>query len=245
MKIDNFLLMSGEDIPLISANLVIHNPTIKEIATVFLYENDFLTGFEFLFFEKTKLGQKEQTMLQSLSDYEILVALLNNSEEDIPMKKQLGFLKNFLSLLFNKYDIEYNEDNIVLTQNNHVYFIDENVFNQIKQAVHQMFPFKGKEVLDFNPQSKRAKEIAEKIKKGREKIEKQKRQNKGLDSLFEKYVSILSIGLKMPIKELYQCTVFQLFNMFERYEKKITYDVHLKAQLAGATGMKDVDHWMM
>lgn len=244
VRIDKFLLMSGEDIPFMSANIIIHNPTIQEITKVFLYENNFLTGFEFLFFSKDKIGEEEQRVLAALSDYEILITLLNN-EQSTPMKKQIMLLKKFLQLLFNNYEIEYREDSIVLKQGEYICIIDENLFNQIKDIVKQMFPFKNKEELDFNPQNERARQIAEKIKKGKAIVEKEKRDNDGIISLFEKYISILTIGLQIPINELYQCTVFQLFNMFERYEKKLTYDVHLQAQLAGATGMKQVDHWMM
>ena len=244
MKIDDFLLLSGEDIPLTSSNIIIHNPTIQELAQFFLDETSFLTGFEFLFFSKDKMSKNEQQMLSALSDFEVLLALLSMTN-DSPMKNQLDCLKKFLLLLFKNYDIEYKKENIILTKDKHLIVIDEILFSEIKQAINQIFPFKQKEGLDFNPQNERAKQIAEKIKKGREKIQKKKKQDGQSDSLFEKYISILSIGLQIPMRELYQCTVYQLLNMFERYEKKEVYDVHLKAQLAGATGMKEVDHWMM
>ena len=271
MIIDKFLLMSGEDIPLTTSNIVIHHPTLQELVNVFLYEDNFLTGFEFLFFSKDKLNEEEQIILQSLSDFEILLALLSQSEKS-PMKIQLNFLKQFLftfltdddeaslnsfisnknflkqflSLLFNQYEIKYNEEHIVLNKGKYTYIIDEQLFDDLKIIINQMFPFhRGNKQVDFNPSSKRAKEIADKIKKGREKVAKNKAKKEGAESLFDKYISILSVGLQIPIKQLYKNTTYQLFNMFERYEKKITYDVHLKAQLAGATGMKDVDHWMM
>lgn len=248
MKIDDFLLMSGEDIPLTSSNIIVHHPTIQEIVNVFLYENSFLTGFEFLFFSKDKLGKQEQQMLSALSDFEVLLTLLSIEQEqqNFPMKLQLDCLKKFFSLLFKHYDtIEYKKEDIILNKDNHVYIIDEQIFSILKNVIKQMFPFKTKEGMDFNPQSERARQIAEKIKKGREKIAKQRQEQGETDSLFERYISILSVGLQIPIKNLFQCTIFQILNMFERYEKKEVYDVHLKAQLAGATGMKEVDHWMM
>lgn len=245
MIIDKFLLMSGEDIPLTSSNIIIHHPTLQELVNVFLYEDNFLTGFEFLFFSKDKLEEKEQVILHALSDFEILLALLSQSEKS-PMKQQLEYLKQFLSLLFNQYEIKYNEEHIVLNKGKYTYIIDEQLFDELKNIINQMFPFhRGEKQMNFNPSSKRAQEIADKIKKGREKVAKSKAKKEGAESLFEKYISILSVGLQIPIKQLYKNTTYQLFNMFERYEKKITYDVHLKAQLAGATGMKDVDHWMM
>ena len=36
----------------------------------------------------------------------------------------------------------------------------------------------------------------------------------------------------------------KLFDEFKRYELKVSNDIYLKAQLAGATGMDEVDNWM-
>lgn len=245
MEIDNFLLLSGEDILLTDSNIIIYNPTIKDIVCFFLNETKFLTGFEFLFFSKSRLDNSEQQLLTEVSDFEVLMTLLNMSDTNTSLKSQLDCFKKFLLLLFKNYDIEYREDGILLSQGQHAFLIDEKIFNEVKNVVNQMFPFKKQQGIDFNPQSERARQIAEKIKKAREKLQKTKGQKTGADGLFEKYISILSIGLQIPIKELYKCTVYQLLNMFERYEKKEVYDVYLKAQLAGATGMKEVDHWMM
>jgi hypothetical protein len=42
MELSNLLLLSGNDIPFIEANLTIHTPTIKEIG--FIGEDDFYIG---------------------------------------------------------------------------------------------------------------------------------------------------------------------------------------------------------
>ena len=39
-------------------------------------------------------------------------------------------------------------------------------------------------------------------------------------------------------------TVYQLFNEFERFERKISYDAWYSAKLAGAEGLEDVDNWL-
>lgn len=246
MKIDNFLLMSGVDIPLTSSNIVIHNPTINELATVFLYEDDFLTGFEFLFFSKDRLSHNEQEALAALSDFDILLALLM-SDDDAVMKHEIQCVKNLLCLLFKQYDkIEYNESGICLIKDEYTYIIDDNLFVDFKKIINQMFPLKkNKKDADFNPQSRKAKEIAEKLKKGRERVLQQQKAQGINESLFDRYISILSVGLQMSVLEFFNWNVYQLFSIFERYEKKEIYDVHLQAQLAGATGMKEVDHWMM
>jgi len=39
-------------------------------------------------------------------------------------------------------------------------------------------------------------------------------------------------------------TVYQLFNEFQRFEKKYSYDSWFSAKLAGAEGLEDVQHWL-
>ena len=44
--LDSLLLLSGNDIPFIEANLTIHNPTLKEIG--YVGEENFLNGYQLL-----------------------------------------------------------------------------------------------------------------------------------------------------------------------------------------------------
>ena len=243
MVVDSFLLMSGEDIPLLESNILIHHPTIKELVNVFLNEEKFFTAYEFLFFSKDSLPREEYVYLKDVSNFEILLTLLNSIDKTL-MAEQLDCLKNFLELLFKEYTVNFEKESIVLSKDKYLFFIKEQEFEQLKKIVKQMFPLKTKDTgLEYNPQGGRAREIAEKLKKAKQKLEK---QNKQLQlSLIERYISILSIGLQIPADYFQKYTVYQLINNFNRYEKKEAYDVHLKAQLAGATGMKEVDHWMM
>ena len=39
-------------------------------------------------------------------------------------------------------------------------------------------------------------------------------------------------------------TVYQLFNEFQRFEKKYSYDSWFSAKLAGAEGLQDVPNWL-
>lgn len=245
LNIDNFLLINGQDIPLLDSNIIIHQPTIKEIANVFLTEMNFFTGYEFMFFSKDKLTQQEINILQNISDFDILLMLLNSINES-QMKEQLQCFENFLSLIFKDYKIQIEEEHILLKKDKHIYMIKEQEFKEIQKIVKQLFPFNfknGKGVDDYNPQGKRAQHIAEKLKKAKEKLLKESKEN-GIN-FFERYISILSIGLNIPIFYFQKYTVYQLLTVFERYQKKEVYDVHLKAQLAGATGNDEVDHWMM
>lgn len=59
---DQLQLYSKIDIPFKSAELIIHNPTIKEIS--YIEEKDFFKGCEYLNFSKDRLEQKDKNNLQ-------------------------------------------------------------------------------------------------------------------------------------------------------------------------------------
>lgn len=43
---------------------------------------------------------------------------------------------------------------------------------------------------------------------------------------------------------LFQYTVYQLIDEFQRFTLKLKYDMHIKAQLAGATNLGEIEDWM-
>ena len=56
--INDLLLLSGNDIPFIPAQITIHQPTIKEIA--YLGEDTFFTGVQLLNFSKNILSEEDK-----------------------------------------------------------------------------------------------------------------------------------------------------------------------------------------
>ena len=68
---------------------------------------------------------------------------------------------------------------------------------------------------NFNPANAKAKEIADKLARARQRVAAQKNATQG--SVFAQYVSSLSIGLKMPLNELLNLTIYQLYDLIERY----------------------------
>jgi hypothetical protein len=51
--------------------------------------------------------------------------------------------------------------------------------------------------------------------RARQRVAAQKQDGNG--SVFAQYVSSLSIGLKMPLNELLNLTIYQLYDLIERY----------------------------
>ena len=88
-----------------------------------------------------------------------------------------------------------------------------------------------------------AKEIAEKLMRGRQRVAAQKGESNA--SIFSQYLSILTVGLSsMSLKELMDLTMFQLYDLVERYQLYISWDIDIKARLAGAKPDDHPDNWM-
>lgn len=88
----------------------------------------------------------------------------------------------------------------------------------------------NKDEITYDPANQRASEIAEKLKKGREKVAEIKSKDSGNEnmSIFGTYASVLSIGMNMDINIFYNYTPFQLYDAFSRYWFKVSYDFYQK-----------------
>ena len=71
-------------------------------------------------------------------------------------------------------------------------------------------------------------DIAEKIKKGREKVHAQKATSEGEHSLFADYCSTLSIGMHMDVGIFFNYTPFQLYDAYRRFFSKEQSDFYMR-----------------
>jgi hypothetical protein len=46
------------------------------------------------------------------------------------------------------------------------------------------------------------------------------------------------------MNSLLNYTIYQLFDEFKRFQLKLAWDIHIKAQLAGAKDLEEVEDWM-
>lgn len=240
---DNLLLLSGNDIPFPQAHISIHQPTLREIA--YIGEESFFTGYEILNISKNLLVEEDKNNLNDKSNFDILIAILR--ERNAVMQKNRNCVELVLMLLFPKYIIRFNPNNIELEEENEVknkYYIDNSNFEDFKIIFNQMFNFNNENNnLKFNPSGNLAKKIADKIKKRHQILaEKNKKSNK-IDML-SRYISILSVGQKKDMNSYFNYTIYQLLDEFKRFELKEAYDIYIKAKLAGAQDLKEVEEWM-
>ena len=241
---DNELLfLSGNEIPFVEAQVLIHNPTIKEIS--FIGEECFFAGREIITFSKNNLTEEDKVNLENQTDFDIIIAILK--ERKAVMQKNRDCVFMLLALLFPEYTINIENNSIVLIhgKTKEKAYITENNFQIFKNIFNKMFPFnQGKDIRpDFNPQGALAKKIADKLNRAREKVAKAKNETKKINIL-NRYISILAVGEQKDINELLNYTVYQLLDEFQRYELKLNYDSYFQAKMAGAQDLKEVEDWM-
>lgn len=238
--INDLLLLSGNDIPFPEAQLIIHQPSIKEIAL--MGEEDFYTGCEFLKFSKENLEEQDKLALETYSNFEIIMSIMKERNEVVMKNKQCTL--TLLTLLFPQYQIKIKNDVIEFeAATGEKAYLNKDNFNQFKIILNKMFCLNGKED-EYNPAGEMAKKIADKFKKRHQILNQKSRPPGKKVSILEKYISILSAGQNLDINVLLHYTVYQLFDAFERYQLKAQSDLYLSAQMAGAQGLEKPEDWM-
>ena len=243
--INTLLLLSGNDIPFIKAQAIIHQPTLKEIA--FIGENNFFIGCGFLNFSKDLLSGKDKVNLEKFNDFDILMSIMLNKDKALAKNIDCGL--SVLSLIFPLYTVEVSREKgciILKDKESKEFYLNKDNFNDFKKILIEMFNLKmnNKNLpTNFNPSGSMAQRIADKLKKRHEQLAQINGDVGKEIRVFSRYVSILSVGVKKSFEELMNYTVFQLYDEFQRFTLKSQYDIYIKAKLAGAKNLKDVEDW--
>lgn len=221
------LYLSGQPVPITECNIVLSQPKIKEI--VMFGEDDFLTMTQMIgktddFLKALKQGNNE---LEEIPSFQILMTVM---AEDARTKRMV---QNYFELIFPSYKIDINDKNIQFFTNdenaNMVGMINPFNFEKVQETICKvLLMHDNEESIIYNPANKKAEEIAAKLKKGRDKIKKQKAKEQEKNSLFGSYCSILSIGMNMDINIFFNYTPFQIYDAFNRYWSKVQSDFFQK-----------------
>lgn len=229
-------LMCGVDYPLPQVNTVIHQPSIKEIALI--GEEDYFIGIQCLCVKKDLITQ-DQSILSQINNFQVFMTLIN--EPEAKDKKQTVI--SVLSLFFPNAKIMFTPQTLILQKEQSI-IIDENNFEILQEHIKKIACLSTREGEDFNPQGKKAKEIAEKLKRGRQRVAAQK-QSENSGSVLSQYLSILTIGLQSTsLVELMDLTMYQIYDLVERFRLHLAWDIDVKSRLAGANPDKQPDDWM-
>lgn len=205
-------------------------------------EAAYFTAVQYLCLDKRSLVQDE-VVLNNITNFQVLVKVLEQPE----VKDKKKDVLTLLTLMFPSYQpiitgnsiiLNAEEDNILIDDSNFIIF--QEVLKEVL-CVNSLFQ---QDNIIYNPVNKKAKEIADKIMKGRAKAAALNAE-KNTGSVLGRYMSILAIGgSSYTLKDCGDLNIFQLFDQIERYTAKLEWEIDLKVRLAGGKPDKEVESWM-
>lgn len=231
-------LMCGTDIPVPECQLTIHQPKIKEIALI--GEKDFLTGVQCLCLNKSMFAQGE-SVLSNTTNFQIFMAIMSEKEG---LEKKVA-VQQTCTLLFPNQKVIFTPRSMMVTGNGQNILIDENNFENLQQALSQICCLNSNSMStqNFNPADKKAKEIADKLMRGRQRVAAQNGEQDV--SIFSQYLSVLTVGIaSMSLNDVMNLTMYQLYDLIERYSLYTNWDIDIRSRLAGAKMDSKPDNWM-
>lgn len=230
-------MICGSDIPVESCQLVLHQPRLEEIALI--GERVFFSGAQTLCLHKTMFIE-DKILLATTTNFQIFMMIMSEKEA----KEKKNDVISVLTLLLPDYNVLFTPASIIFKKDDITILIDENNFEDLQTEMRKIFCMNDgpMDQQTFNPINDKAKQIADKIMAGRKKIAEEK-GNINV-SVFTQYISMLTIGLHISMLELKQLTMFQLYDLVERFMLWINWDIDLRSRLAGAKPDEHPENWM-
>lgn len=226
-------LMTGIDIPIPECQLILHQPSIMEIGLI--GEATFFTGAQCLCINKSMHAQE----FPNASNFAIFIMLM----QDERAKDKKADVQQVLTILFPNYQIMFTPRSILFNQEGETFIVDEGNFENLQEVLKQVFCLGVNGQESFNPANDAAKKIADKLMRARQRVAAEKGAQTG--SIFTQYLSILTVGLdSMSLLELRNLTVFQLYDLVERFRLYTNWDLDTRTRLAGGKPDSKPDNWM-
>lgn len=231
-------MMCGTDLPVPECQLIVHQPRIREIAL--LGEQDFFVGAQCLTLNKSMFITEDKGLLTDTNNFQIFMMVMNEKEA----KDKKTATTQVLQLLLPSYKVLFTPQSLIFTGQGKTITVDGNNFEYLQDILKMVFCTKNgpMDQQSFNPSNDKAREIAEKLMKGRARIAAEKGEANA--SVFSQYLSILTIGTSMQLQNLMDLTMFQLYDLVERYNLYISWDIDLRSRLAGGKPDRHPDNWM-
>lgn len=236
------LYLSGQSVLVPGCNIYITQPKIKDV--VLFGEDEFLVDVNLLGHTEnlTKQMKKGNSQLETFSDFQLLLIVMKE-------EPTIGnSVKSFFELIFPDYRIEFEDAaiNFFITQEGEEFMCDRLFpfnFENFQQIINDLFEPKmnSDDEPEYDPANSLAEEIAEKIKKGRERKKQMMAEKEGPQSLFGRYTSVLAIGMQMSIEVFYNYTPFQLYDAFTRYFSKVSSDLYTKVSTTPLMDVSNVE----
>ena len=177
--IDESWLQGGTDIPFASAQLVIHQPRVKDI--LMITEEQFYKACMILDISKEKFQLKQQDKSNSfdMNNFNIFMSIMTSKETGV-LKDKIT-VEMILTLLFPNYSVKFTNSILLIDKENKLHIINEENFDKFQEIIRSIFLLNnvgdkdGKR--DYNPGGDMSRKIAEKLMNGRQKVAKMKNKN--------------------------------------------------------------------
>ena len=232
-------LICGIDLPIPECQLVAHQPSISEIA--FIGEADFFIGVQALCIYKS-IFIEDKTLSDDITNFQIFMTIMMDKRS----KKQKNAVNMVLKLCFPEYKVLITPNSLIFNKEGQSgIIVDEKNFEPLQDILRKIFCMKDgpMDQQAFNPGNAKAQEIAKKLMRGRDRIAAERGGSNS--SVFSQYISILTVGLSsMSMQDLIKLTMFQLYDLIDRYNLYVKWDLDIRARLAGAKPKEESDNWM-
>lgn len=231
-------LMCGVDIPIPECQLTAHQPTLEDIA--YLGETNFFMGAQCLCVHKTMVTSDE-SLLAQMNNFQVFMTVM--AEKSLQDKRQTVI--DVLQLLFPDYKVNFTPMSMIFSKDDNTILVDEKNFESLQDVLENIFCFKSgaSDQTTFNPANEQARKIADKLMRGRQRVAAQNENSIG--SVLSRYISVLTIGSSnMSIDKTKKLTLFQLYDLIERYHLYLAWDMDIKVRLAGGKPDGRTEDWM-
>lgn len=242
-------LMTGVDIPIPDLQLTAHQPTIKEIS--YLGELEYFATMQLLCFNKTTLiaaNPKGASRLSAMNDFQIFMTLISQAGDNKTYERQ-NQVCSVLAILFPGYTVQFLPIGLFFnnSQTKHNVMINDTNFQVLKDILAEISGVNnltGGQNSNYNPKGSKAAQIAAKLMRGRARAAQQNHQG-SVNGVLGRYVSILTVGLSsMSLDDCLNLTVYQLYDLIERYGLYMGWDLDIRSRLAGGKPDNKPEDWM-
>lgn len=239
--------MTGVDIPIPDIQTVVHQPKIIEIS--YMGELAFFSSAQTFCFNKDMLmanNPQGNTGLEAMSNFYVFMTLITD-EKVKDVEKRKNDMISFFTLLFPGYNAQFLPNGIYFNNSTlkHNFTLNDTNFDSLQNIINQVCCIQrdGQEGV-FNPKGKKAAEIAQKLMKGRSRVQASKGESSD-GGILSRYVSILTVGLEsMSLKDCLDLTLYQMYDLIERYGLYTSWDLDIRSRLAGGKPDSKPDDWM-
>lgn len=236
-------LITGVDILVPDEGIAVHQPTLKEISI--MGEDEFFRAVQLLVLNKKSIlsliqnPELEQHLPPEISSFDIILQILNLDKT----KKDL--IINLFVLIFPGYTTNFLPKSIALIKDQEIVSITKENYEKFQTIFKKVFKLElSAQGGEFNPSGKRSTEIANKLMRARQRVAAIK-SKEGKETSLDQYISVITIGVaSMSLNDVINLTLYQLYDLLERFNNWVAWDIDIRSRLAGAKIDKPMENWM-